>query len=77
MTKAEALTEAKKRWGTSAQVKSGRVGVVGFYPHTMLYRVGVPAAYGHTFRFKELGQGDSWESAIADADGREPGRRDG
>lgn len=67
MTRAEALAEAQRRWGTNAYVQRGpisdtyRVGTEHFDP----FYPGNPADH-----FEVKGSGDSWEAAFADADRR-------
>ena len=67
MTKREALTEARRRWGKQAYVREERT--TSLHPP---YLVGV--MYGRIDppdRCRALGMGDTWEAAFADADQRQ------
>lgn len=59
MTRHEALAEVQKRWGPNAWV----------YKDTERAIVGVRGYHGEEY---ERGSGDSFESAFADADQRNP-----
>lgn len=57
MTRAEALEEARRRWGPEADVRQGIV--ENYLNHAVCGPRGL------------MGAGDSWEAAFADADRRE------
>ena len=70
MTKAEALAEARKRWGGNPHrfvtvleyVRRGKSHFAVGYE--------VAGIYSPTPKFKAMGRGASWEAAFADADRR-------
>lgn len=63
MTRAEALAEARKRWGRQARAYSGR------QPDGKMRRYLDPNICGERYQW-ETYEGDSWEAAFADADRR-------
>lgn len=65
MTRAEALAEAKRRYGMTAWVRKLRTGTKA----CEVYRM-IPPDSGPLYREKVLGFGDSWEEAFRQADVR-------
>lgn len=68
MTRAQALQEARRRWGSDGHAAVAR------YAHLRpTYHVGRKATRTGFARYRKntLGRGDSWEAAFADADRRE------
>lgn len=72
MTRAEALAEAKRRWGPEAVVSSWRhIGAHGKRRgQRWEYQVGCMEGVGEEYGATWKGSGDSWEAAFADADAR-------
>ena len=63
MTRAEALAEARRRWGPDAGLHHYGSGVaVGVYAHSALATAPLAQVFG---------SGKTWECAFADADRRE------
>lgn len=62
MTKREADREARARWGDRGRTRRQTEYRFGGY------QVGRIAGFGWTRVFEEIGRGNSWESAFADAD---------
>ena len=66
MTRAEALAEARKRWGSDATVEASR------YDGPLVYYVGEIAPTLTSSIRTKWGEGESWKAAFRDADRRSP-----
>lgn len=67
MTQAEALQEARRRWGASVNLQFAS----SFIDSSLVRVINLQKRWKEGFGQKSVGWGDSWEAAFADAERRE------